>query len=93
MVTQMFLLAFAHEHQSLAQAITRAFDEILRETGIDTREGLDYVSVLGVITACQQQTTLFPWADFLERTETKIYEAVRNGQPCKRHAKKKKNAV
>jgi hypothetical protein len=90
MVIQMSLLSFAHEQQSLAQAITNIASEMLRESAIDSRQGLDYVSVLGVVTACQQQTTQFPWANFLERVEERMSEAVRTGQTRNRNSKKRR---
>lgn len=74
----MSLLAFTHEQQSLAQAITTVSSD-LRTTG-DATQGFDYVSVLGVITACQQQTAQFPWASFFDSTEAKIFDAIENGQ-------------
>ncbi|KUL88823.1 hypothetical protein ZTR_03472 [Talaromyces verruculosus] len=78
MVIQMSLLASSHEQQSLAQAITTVSSD--SRTSGDATQEFDYVSVLGVITACQQQTAQFPWASFFDSTEAKIFDAIENGQ-------------
>lgn len=90
MVIQMSLLAFSQEQQSLAQAITTVSCKLSRGGAVDTRQELDYVSVLGAITACQQQTAQFPWTGFFERTEDKIFKDVQNGQHRKRYRKRRR---
>jgi hypothetical protein len=59
MEIQISFLAFGHEHQSLAEAITQAIEETLVLSDNPPHRGLDYVSVVGVITVCQQQTAKF----------------------------------
>ncbi|GMG32947.1 unnamed protein product [Aspergillus oryzae] len=90
MVIQMSLLAFSQEQQSLAQAITTVSCKLSRGAAVDFRQELDYVSVLGAITACQQQTAQFPWTGFFERTEDKIFKDVQNGQHRKRYRKRRR---
>jgi hypothetical protein len=60
MVIQVSMLAFAHEAQSLAQAVTAVTVEGRRDGSGES--ALDYVSALGVINACQEQTAEFHWA-------------------------------
>jgi hypothetical protein len=66
MAIQISFLAFGHEHQSLAHAITQAIEETLVASNNPPERGLDYISVLGVITACQQQTAAFGWRTFMK---------------------------
>ena len=76
MVIQLSGLAFAHENQSLANAIMRAIENIVQESGGDMGIVPDYVSLLGTLRACQQQTAAFRWALLYEATEQKIDNAL-----------------
>jgi len=80
MAIQISFLAFGHDHQSLAQAITQAIQEALVASNNPPERGLDYISVLGVITACQQQTAAFGWAYFYEAVEAKIVHSIKENK-------------
>jgi hypothetical protein len=90
MVIQVSTLAFAHEAQSLAQAVTAVSAEGLREHSGES--ALDYVSVLGVINACQEQTAEFPWVGFFERTEQQICTSIGNA-PQRRLRRERKRRI
>ena len=77
MVIQLSGLAFAHEDESLASAMVEAIDRIVRESGGDTGDVPDYVSLLGTLRACQQQTAAFQWAALYEAVEQKIQRELR----------------
>ena len=77
MVIQLSGLAFAHEDESLANAIVEAIEKIVQKSGGDMGIVPDYVSLLGTIQACQQQTAAFRWALLYEAVEEKIYMALR----------------
>jgi hypothetical protein len=88
MVIQVSMLAFAHEVQALAQAVTAVTAEGNRgDTG---ESALDYVSVLGVINACQEQTAEFPWVKFFERTEEQICKSIGNAAQHSRKRERKR---
>ena len=72
MVIQLSGLAFAHEDESLANAIVEAIAKIARESNGDQGIVPDYVSLLGTLRACQQQTAAFRWAFLYEAVEEKI---------------------
>lgn len=76
MVIQLSGLAFAHEDESLANAIVEAIENIVQESGGDLGIVPDYVSLLGTIRACQQQTAAFRWALLYEAAEEKIHKAL-----------------
>ncbi|KAF4333291.1 hypothetical protein FBEOM_12877 [Fusarium beomiforme] len=76
MVIQLSFLAFSHEQQSLSRALTQAVDEILTESKVSTRHGLNYVSLLGTVVACQQQTTAFSWEHHYTAIEHKLSAAL-----------------
>ena len=72
MVIQLSALAFAHDNESLANTLVEAIEKIVQESNSDTCIVPDYVSLLGTIRACQQQTAAFRWALLYEATEEKI---------------------
>ena len=72
MVIQLSGLAFAHDNESLANTLVEAMEKIAQESNSDMSIVPDYVSLLGTIRACQQQTAAFRWALLYEATEEKI---------------------
>ncbi len=72
MVIQLSALAFAHQDESLANAIVEAIGKIAQESNGDLGIVPDYVSLLGTLRACQQQTAAFRWAFLYEAVEEKI---------------------
>ena len=72
MVIQLSGLAFAHENESLTNALVEAMEKIAQESKSDMSIVPDYVSLLGTLRACQQQTAAFQWASLYEATEEKI---------------------
>ena len=72
MVIQLSGLAFAHDNESLANALVEAMEKIAQESNSDMSIVPDYVSLLGTLRACQQQTADFRWAFLYEATEEKI---------------------
>ena len=78
LVIQLSGLAFAHEDESLANAIVEAFEKIVQESHGDVGIVPDYVSLLGTVRACQQQTAAFRWALLYEAAEEKIQKALDN---------------
>ena len=76
MVIQLSGLAYAHDTQSLANAIVEAIERIVHESHGDMGIVPDYVSLLGTLQACQQQTAAFRWALLYEAVEEKIYKAL-----------------
>ncbi|KAL9105080.1 MAG: hypothetical protein Q9187_008828, partial [Circinaria calcarea] len=76
MIIQLSLLAFAHEDVPLANATVTAIENILRDSGAGLEATPDYVSLLGTIRACQQQTTAFQWLWYYDAVESKIRAAL-----------------
>lgn len=76
MVIQLSGLAFAHQDEPLANAIVDAIEKIVQESNGDLGIVPDYVSLLGTIRACQQQTAAFRWAYLYDAVEDKIHEAL-----------------
>lgn len=76
MVIQLSGLAFAHEDESLANAVVEAIERIVQESGADVGIVPDYVSLLGTIRACQQQTAAFRWTLLYEAVEDKIQKTL-----------------
>ena len=72
MIIQLSGLAFAHENESLANNLVEAMEKIAQESKSDMSIVPDYVSLLGTLRACQQQTAAFRWALLYEATEEKI---------------------
>ncbi|KFH47055.1 hypothetical protein ACRE_020630 [Hapsidospora chrysogenum ATCC 11550] len=85
MVVQVSFLAWYHDHQSLAQAIVQAVDDILVESKSAPSHGLNYVSLLGTVGACQQQTAAFSWEHHYRAIEDKIYSHIKNSGATSRH--------
>ena len=81
MVIQLSMLTFAHQTEHLANAIVEAIERIVKGSGRDTDIVPDYVSLLGTLTACQQQTAAFRWAPLYESVERKIESSLRNSEP------------
>ncbi|KAI4123400.1 MAG: hypothetical protein LQ347_006175, partial [Umbilicaria vellea] len=76
MVIQLSLLAAKHTDVSLANVIVTAIENILRDAGASPERAPDYVSLLGTIRACQQQTASFRWAHLYDAVEHKIHRAL-----------------
>lgn len=76
MIIQLSLLAFAHEDVPLANATVTAIENILRDSGATLEAAPDYVSLLGTIRACQQQTIAFQWLWYYDAVESKIRAAL-----------------
>ncbi|KAL3447848.1 hypothetical protein BJX65DRAFT_317968 [Aspergillus insuetus] len=91
MVVQVSMLAFAHEVQSLAQAVTAVTAEGHRgDTG---ESAFNYVSALGVINACQEKTAEFPWVGFFERTEEQICKSIIGNASQRRLKRERKRRI
>ena len=84
MVIQLSALAFAHEHESLANAMVEAIERIVKESGAEVEMVPDYVSLLGTLRACGQQTAAFQWATLYESVERRIQDALKPAEPGKR---------
>ena len=78
MVTQLSGLAFAHQAEFLANKIVDAIEKIVKESDGDVGIVPDYISLLGTIQACQQQTAAFRWAFLYEKAEERIQQALDN---------------
>lgn len=76
MVIQLSALAFAHDDESLANTIVEAIEKIVRESNGDVGIVPDYVSLLGTLRACQQQTAAFRWALLYEAAEERMRKAL-----------------
>ena len=76
MVIQLSALAFSHEEEPLANAIVEATERIARRSKRDADIVPDYVSLLGTVRACRQQTASFHWAPLYEAVERKIISAL-----------------
>ena len=76
MVIQLSALAFSHEDESLANAIVEATERIAERSKRDADIVPDYVSLLGTVRACRQQTASFHWANLYEAVERKILSAL-----------------
>jgi len=90
MAIQISFLAFGHGHQSLAEAITQAIEEALVLSDSPVHRGLDYVSVLGVITVCQQQTAKFGWSYVYESVEAKILQSMNEERATSQQTKRRR---
>lgn len=76
MVIQLSALAFSHQDESLANALVEATERIAQRSKRDADIGPDYVSILGTVRACRQQTASFHWATLYEAVERKIESAL-----------------
>ena len=76
MVIQLSALAFAHQDEALTGAIVEATDRIAQESSSKSGIMPDYVSLLGTIRACQQQTVAFRWLPLYEAVERKINDSL-----------------
>ena len=76
MVIQLSGLAFAHENESLANALVEAIEKIVKEADSDVSIVPDYASLLGTLRACQQQTVAFRWVLLYEATEEKVHKVL-----------------
>ncbi|RKK80731.1 hypothetical protein BFJ71_g15840 [Fusarium oxysporum] len=91
MVVQVSFLAFSHDHQSLSQALTQAIDDMLTDSKTATSHGLNYVSLLGTVTSCQQQTTAFSWEPHYAAIEHKIFSEMKtNNRTTSRPTKRRR---
>ena len=80
MVIQLSALAFSHEDESLANAIVEATERIVQKLSRNTELVPDYVSLLGTVRACRQQTASFHWATLYEAVERKLMSALTKDQ-------------
>ena len=80
MIIQLSLLAFVHEDVPLANATVTAIENILRDSGAGLEAAPDYVSLLGTIRACQQQTIAFRWLWYYDAVESKIRAAMERSE-------------
>lgn len=76
MVIQLSALAYVHETESLANAIVMAIENILRQSDTILEYAPDYVSLLGTVRVCQQQTAAFQWSCLYDAVEQKILTAL-----------------
>lgn len=76
MVIQLSALTFAHDDESLANAIVEAIEKIVLESNGDVGIVPDYASLLGTLRACRQQTAAFRWALLYEAAEERIRKAL-----------------
>ena len=88
MVFQLSALAFAHEDESLANIIVKAMESIVQDSGSHVDIVPEYVSLLGNIRACQQQTAAFQWAPLFEDVEWKIEKAFKDADRDELDSKK-----
>ena len=93
MVVQLSALGFSHEHQSLASAMVEAIERIVREAGKGAEGVPDYVSLLGTLRACQQQTSAFQWGSLYESVEDKIEASLKHPNPRRPGHKHKKRKI
>lgn len=87
MVIQLSALAFAHDDESLANTIVEAIEKIVLESKGDVGIVPDYVSLLGTLRACQQQTAAFRWALLYEAAEERMRKAL--GTPDTRSSQRR----
>ena len=93
MVVQLSALCFSHEHQSLASAMVDAIENIVQEAGKETEIIPDYVSLLGTLCACQQQTSAFQWGPLYESVEYKIEASIKHPNPGRPGHEQKKRKI
>ncbi len=93
MVIQLSALGFAHEDESLANAIVEAIERIVKESGAEVDMIPDYVSLLGTLRACSQQTVAFQWASLYEAAEQRIERAPTDNQESEPKRKSKRRKV
>ena len=93
MVIQLSALAYVHEDESLANAMVEAIERIIKESGPSESEMNnipDYVSLLGTIRACRQQTAAFPWAVLYDAVEDKIALLTKDACSMRKKTSKKR---
>lgn len=86
MVIQLSLLSAKHTDVSLANVIVTTIENILRDAGASPERTPDYVSLVGTIRACQQQTASFRWAHLYDAVEHKICRALTGWHDKQQHA-------
>lgn len=72
MIIQLSMLSATHTDVSLANAIVTAVENILRDAEAGSESAPEYVSLVGTIRACQQQTAFFEWSSLYNAVEHKI---------------------
>ncbi|KAA6409248.1 MAG: hypothetical protein FRX48_06801 [Lasallia pustulata] len=72
MIIQLSMLSATHTDVSLANAIVTAVENILRDAKAGSESAPDYVSLVGTIRACQQQTAFFEWFSLYNAVEHEI---------------------
>ena len=77
-IMQLSALAFAHNHDDLANGIVNAVEHILQTTGVPLENAPDYGSLVLTIIACQQQTAAFHWSSVFEDIERKILSVIQS---------------
>ena len=90
MILQLSGLAFAHEDEPLADALVEAIEANVRESGGKNDAVPDYVSLLGTLQACRQQTVGFRWASLYEDVERKVHIGVSPKRGPERAVKKRR---
>ena len=95
MILQLSLLSYACQDETLAYGITTAIESMLEECGGGLEKAPDYVSLLGTIRACRQQTTAFQWNlyydDVMSRVKSKLQlDDEERFKPGRRNPKRRK---
>ena len=80
MVIQLSALAFSHDVESLANAIVESIERMLQETEKDLDLVPDYMSLVGTIRACQQQTVGFRWSCLYQSVEQTIKDTIQTAE-------------
>ena len=80
MIVQLSLLSYTCKDQDLAYAVTTAIESLLESQGAPTDRAPDYVSLLGTIRACRQQTTAFQWGHHFKAVESRLVEALQSSK-------------
>ncbi|MCJ1311395.1 hypothetical protein MMC25_005066 [Agyrium rufum] len=96
MIVQLSLLSFACKDQDLAWAIATIAETLLQSQGAELARAPDYVSLLGTIRTCREQTTAFRWRYQFDAVEDKIARANgadRIGTPISAEPVRKKRRV
>lgn len=73
-VIQLSLLVAFHQQFDLASAIAQCMTQRHEARYPGSRAGPDQVGIQGTLAAICEQTTGFPWSDWSERVESRIYQ-------------------
>ena len=77
----------------MANGMVEAIERMVQQSGLETNMIPDYVSMLGTLRACQQQTAAFRWAPLYESVEWKLKSVLLEDRGLNGRSKSKRRKI